>query len=143
MAKLKAKVLCCKHKQVALDGRLARVDTHDNELTTSNEHLQGDLTTAKATVARLEINVLHYQGRTECPQNSLAIVKLECECKSQQKAQTKKLLSKTQAHLEVYRSELAKKELQYHQVRRHQNSAFKRLLSLNLLLRKQKMMLRR
>jgi nucleoprotein TPR len=118
VAKLKAKVLCCKHKQVALDGRLAHVDTHTNELTTSNEHLQGHFTTAKATVARLEINVLHYQGRTECLQNSLAIVKLEYKCESQQKAQAEELLSKTQAHLEAYRSKLAKKELQYHQVRR-------------------------
>jgi nucleoprotein TPR len=118
VAKLKAEVSCCKHEQVALEGRLARVDAHANELTTSNERLRGDLTTAKATVARLEIDVSHYQGRTERLENSLAMVKSECESESRRKAQTEELLSKTQAHLEAVRSELAKKEQQYQQVRR-------------------------
>jgi nucleoprotein TPR len=82
VAKSKAEVLCCKHKQVALEGRLVHINTHPNELTTSNEHLQGDLTTAKATVARLEIDISHYQGRMERLDNSLAMVKLECKCES-------------------------------------------------------------
>ncbi len=82
VAKSKAQVLCCKHKQVALEGRLVHVNTHPNELTTSNERLQGDLTTAKATVARLEINISQYQGRMERLDNSLAMVKWECKCES-------------------------------------------------------------
>jgi len=69
-------------------------------------------------VARLEIDVSHYQGKIECLENSLARVKSECKSKSLQKTQTEELLSKTQAHLDAVRNELAKKEQQYQQVRR-------------------------
>ena len=117
VAKMKAEVSCCKHEQVALEGRLARVDAHANELTTSNERLRGELITANATVARLEIDISHYKGRTERLENSLAMVKSECESESRRKAQAEDLLSKTQAHLETVRGELAKKEQQYQQVR--------------------------
>ncbi|KAL3809139.1 hypothetical protein ACHAXA_007242 [Cyclostephanos tholiformis] len=134
VAKLKAEVSCCKHEQVALKGRLARVDSHANELTTSNERLRGDLTTAKATVARLEIDVSHYQGRTERLENSLAMVKSECESESRRKTQAEELLSKTQAHLEAVRGKLAKNEQQYQQVNliRYGASSEKRLLEVQL-----------
>ena len=116
VAKWKAEISCCKHKQVALEGRLARVDAHANELTTSNERLRGELITANATVARLEIDISHYKGKTERLENSLAMVKSECESESRRKTQAEELLSKTQAHLETVRGELARKEQQYQQV---------------------------
>lgn len=116
VAKLKAELSCGKHEQEALQGRLARVDAHANELTTSNERLRGDLTTAKATAARLEIDVSHYQGKTERLENSVNMLKSENESESRRKAQLEELLNKTQAHLDTVRGELAKKEQQYQQV---------------------------
>ena len=127
VAKLKAEVSCFKHEQSALEGRLARVDSHANELSTSNERMRGDLTTAKATVARLEIDVSHYQGQIERLENSLGMVKSECESESRRKAQVEGLLSNTQTHLETARGELAKKEQQYQQA-----SSKMRLLAVQL-----------
>ena len=77
--------------------------------------MRGDLTTAKATVARLEIDVSHYQGQIERLENSLGMVKSECESEIRRKAQVEVLLSNTQTHLETARGELAKKEQQYQQ----------------------------
>eukprot|EP00579_Thalassiosira_antarctica_P013616 CAMPEP_0201939780 /NCGR_PEP_ID=MMETSP0903-20130614/43907_1 /ASSEMBLY_ACC=CAM_ASM_000552 /TAXON_ID=420261 /ORGANISM="Thalassiosira antarctica, Strain CCMP982" /LENGTH=2217 /DNA_ID=CAMNT_0048481399 /DNA_START=64 /DNA_END=6717 /DNA_ORIENTATION=- len=115
VATLKAEVSCGKHEQEALNARLARVDAHANELTTSNERLRGDLTTYKATAARLEIDVSHYGGKCERLESSLERTKAENESESRRKGQLEELLGKTQCHLEAVRGELAKKEQQYQQ----------------------------
>jgi len=95
---------------------LARVNAHAEELTTSNERLRGDLTTAKATAARLEIDVSHYQGQVERLEMSLAMAKSENESESRRRTELEELVGKTESHLEAVRSELAKKEQQYQQV---------------------------
>ena len=116
VSKLKAEVSVTKHENEALQGRLARVDAHANELTTSNERMRGDLTAAKSTVARLEIDVKHYQGKVERLESSLEGIKNENESEVKRKGQLEELLNKTQGHLEAVRGELAKKEQQYQQV---------------------------
>ena len=116
VSKLRAEVSTTKHENEALVGRLARVDTHANELTTSNELLRGEMTAAKATAARLEIDVSHYQGKCERLENSLEMIKAESASESKRKAQLEDLLNKTHNHLDTVRGELAKKEQRYQQV---------------------------
>jgi len=116
LATLKAENSCAKHETEVLNGRLARVDAHANELTTSNERLRGELTTTKSTAARLEIDVSHYQGKCERLESSMEMLKAENESESKRKGQLEELLGKTQSHLEVVRGELAHKEHQYQQV---------------------------
>jgi hypothetical protein len=83
-----------------LKGRVARVDSRANKLSTSNERMRGDLTTAKATVARLEIDVSHYQGQIERLENSLGMVKSECE------SEKARLVAKAEGELENLQEEL-------------------------------------
>lgn len=116
VAKWKVEASSSKHEREALEVRLARVNAHAEELTTSNERLRGDLTTAKATAARLEIDVSHYQGQVERLEISLAMAKSENESESRRRTELEELLGKTESHLEAVRSELAKKEQQYQQV---------------------------
>ncbi|KAL7539107.1 hypothetical protein ACHAXR_009024, partial [Thalassiosira sp. AJA248-18] len=117
VSRLKAEVSVSKHENEALQARLARVDSHANELTTSNERLRGEFTTAKATAARLEIDVSHYQGKCDRLENSLEMIKVENASECKRRSQLEELLGKTQNHLDAVRGELAKKEQQYQQVR--------------------------
>ena len=116
VAKWKAEVSSSKHEREALEVRLARITAHADEMTTSNERLRGDLTTAKATAARLEIDVSHYQGQVERLEMSLGMAKSENESESRRRTELEGLLGKTESHLETVRCELAKKEQQYQQV---------------------------
>jgi nucleoprotein TPR len=100
----------------ALEGRLARVDAHADELTTSNERLRGELTAANATVARMTIDVSHYTGKCERFEASLEAVKGERDSESRGRNQLEELNNKLQTHLEAARSELARKQQQFETV---------------------------
>ena len=116
VGKLRADVSCSKHEREALEGRLARVDAHAEELTTSNERLRSELTSANATVARMEIDVSHFRGRCERLEASVEMLKSERESESRGKNHMDELNSKLQEHLEGARSELAKREQLFQQV---------------------------
>lgn len=116
VAKLRADVSCSKHEMEALEGRLARVDAHADELTTSNERLRGELTAANATVARMTIDVSHYTGKCERFEASLEAVKGERDSESRGRNQLEELNNKLQTHLEAARSELARKQQQFETV---------------------------
>ena len=95
---------------------MARVTALADELTTSNERLRGDLTTAKASAARLEIDVSHYHGQVERLEISLGMTKSENESETRRRTELGGLLEKTESHLETVRSELAKQGQLYQQV---------------------------
>ena len=116
LATCKALVTSSKHEREALEVRLARVNAHADELITSNERMRGELTTAKATAARLEIDASHYRGMVERLESSLGMAKSESESESRRRTELEQILDKTQSHLEAVRCELAKKEQQYQQV---------------------------
>ena len=118
-ARLRAEVSTAKHEQESFAGRLARVDAHVEELTASNERLCGELTICKATTARAEIDVSHYQGKCERLEFSMETMRQENESEARRKGQLEELLNTTQSHLEAARGELAKKEQQYQQVSGH------------------------
>ena len=115
-AKLRADLSSLKYEKEALEGRLARLDAHANELSASNERMRGELTAASGTAARMEVDVSHYRGRCERLEASLDAIKEEKESEAGRRSRMEDLNSKLQSHLDGARSELAKKQQQFESV---------------------------
>ena len=115
-SKLRADVSSFKYEKEALEGRLARVDAHAEELTSSNERMRGELTAANATMARLEADASQYRGRCERLEASLDAMKDEKESEASRRNRMEELNNKLQVHLDGARSTLAKHQQQYESV---------------------------
>ena len=115
-SKLRSDVSSFKYEKEALEGRLARVDAHAEELTSSNERMRGELTAANATMARLEADVSQYRGRCERLEASLDAMKDEKESEASRRNRMEELNNKLQIHLDGARSTLAKHQQQYESV---------------------------
>jgi len=122
VGKLRAEVSGYKHEKEDLESRLARIDSHADELTSSNERLRSELISANSTVARMEIDVSHFRGRCERLENSLEAIKMERDSETNGKNRMEELNTKLQDHLEIARNELAKKEQQHQSAMSRQRS---------------------
>ena len=116
-AKLRADVSTFKYEKEALESRLARIDAHAEELTSSNERMRGEITAANATMARMEADLNQSRGRCERMQISLDAMKDEKESETSKRNRMEELNSKLQMHLDGARSTLAKQQQQFESVR--------------------------
>jgi nucleoprotein TPR len=116
-AKLRADVSTFKYEKEALESRLARIDAHAEELTSSNERMRGEITAANTTMARMEADLNQSRGRCERMQISLDAMKDEKESETSKRNRMEELNSKLQMHLDGARSTLAKQQQQFESVR--------------------------
>ena len=92
------------------------MDAHTAELTAANELARGELATAKATAARCEVDIRHYQGRVERLEATVDGLRDEKAGEAGRREQVEELLTRTQGHLDAVRGELARKEQQCQKV---------------------------
>jgi len=110
VTKLRADVSSFNLEKEALEGRLKCLESLNNDLTGSNQRLNGDLVAARAEAARSKIDAKHYQDRCDRLTVSLDDIKSEKDSLSAGKKQVEQLYIQTQTNLDVARSELSKKE---------------------------------
>ena len=110
VSKLRADVSSFNMEKEALGGRLKCLESVNNDLTGTNQRLNGDLVAARAEAARSKIDAKHYQDRCDRLTVSLDDIKSEKDSLSVGKKQTEDLYTKTQTNLDMARSELSKKE---------------------------------
>lgn len=110
VTKLRANVSSFNIEKEALEGRLKCLETLNNDLTGSNQRLNGDLVAARAEAARSKIDAKHYQERCDRLGVSLEDIKSQKDSLSAGKKQVEQLYTQTQTNLDMARSELSKKE---------------------------------
>ncbi len=110
VTKLRANVSSFNIEKEALEGRLKCLETLNNDLTGSNQRLNGDLVAARAEAARSQIDAKHYQERCDRLGVSLEDIKSQKDSLSAGKKQVEQLYTQIQTNLDMARSELSKKE---------------------------------
>mmetsp|Transcript_33464 Transcript_33464/g.80035 ORF Transcript_33464/g.80035 Transcript_33464/m.80035 type:complete len:390 (+) Transcript_33464:381-1550(+) len=114
-SRLRADAGALTHERDALQGRLQKLDAHAADLTAANERARGELATARATAARCEVDIRHYQGRVERLEATVDGLREERAGEAGRREQAEELLTRTQGHLDAVRGELARKEQQCQQ----------------------------